>query len=178
MNFAKVVFRVAGIWGLLVLTPLYFMSDLIGQKDPPPITHPAFFYGFVGVALAWQIAFLVIAKDPVGYRALMIPSVIEKVSYAVAVAVLVWQGRTRSSDLVFACTDSLLAVLFVMAYPRQSHRLRCAKLHCPIRSVDCLLAERSGRFAGNQQKTFGTGLLLQGGWCEAGVWRRGWERIT
>ena len=58
MKFTKVVFRIAGIWGLSVITPLYFMFDLIGRKDPPPITHPGFFYGFVGVALAWQIAVL------------------------------------------------------------------------------------------------------------------------
>ena len=64
MKFAKIVFRVAGTWGLSVLTPLYFMFDLIGRNDPPPITHPGFFYGFVGVALAWQIAFIFIATDP------------------------------------------------------------------------------------------------------------------
>ncbi len=59
MRFAKVVFLIAGIWGVLVLTPLYFMFDLISRKDPPAITHPGFFYGFVGVGLAWQIAFLI-----------------------------------------------------------------------------------------------------------------------
>ena len=40
MKFAKVVFWVAGIWGLLVITPLYFIFDLIGKNDPPAITHP------------------------------------------------------------------------------------------------------------------------------------------
>ena len=43
MKFAKIIFRIAAIWGVLVLTPLYFMFDLIGRNDPPPITHPAFF---------------------------------------------------------------------------------------------------------------------------------------
>jgi uncharacterized membrane protein YfcA len=42
MTFAKIIFWIAGIWGILVLTPLYFIFGLIGQKDPPPITHPAF----------------------------------------------------------------------------------------------------------------------------------------
>lgn len=116
MKFAKVVFRVAAIWGVLVITPLYFMFDLIGRQDPPPITHPAFFYGFVGLALAWQIAFFFIASDPVRYRPLMIPSMFEKFSYAAAVIVLVSQARTRPSDLVFAGTDLLLGVLFVFAY--------------------------------------------------------------
>jgi len=116
MKFARIVFWVAGIWGFLVITPLYFLFDVIGEKDPPPITHPAFFYGFVGLALAWQVAFCVIASDPVRYRPLMIPSVLEKATYAMAVVVLVSEGRTRPSDLVFAGTDSLLGILFVTAY--------------------------------------------------------------
>jgi hypothetical protein len=116
MKFAKLVFWVAGIWGLLVLTPLYFMFDLIGRTDPPPITHPGFFYGFVGVGLAWQVAFIVIATDPVRYRPLMIPSVLEKVSFGAAIIVLVLQGRTHSSDLILVGIDLLLGLLFVIAY--------------------------------------------------------------
>ena len=116
MNFPRIVFWIAGIWGFLVITPLYFLFDIIGEKDPPPITHPAFFYGFVGLALAWQVAFCFIATEPVRYRPLMIPAVLEKATYAVAVVVLVSQGRTRPSDLVFAGTDSLLGILFVTAY--------------------------------------------------------------
>jgi hypothetical protein len=116
MKFAKIVFWIAGIWGFLVITPLYFMFDLIGRKDPPPITHPGFFYGFVGCALAWQLAFCFIATDPVRYRPLMIPSVLEKATFAIAMVTLVLQGRTHSSDLVFVCTDSLLGILFVISY--------------------------------------------------------------
>jgi hypothetical protein len=116
MKLGKIVFRVAGIWGLLTLIPLYFMFNLIGQKDPPSITHPGFFYGFVGAALAWQLAFFIIATDPARYRALMIPSVFEKFSYAIAVAILVSQGRMRSSDSLFGCVDFLLGILFVISY--------------------------------------------------------------
>ncbi len=123
MEFAKVVFWIAGIWGLLIITPLYFMFDLIGRKDPPPITHPGFFYGFVGLALAWQIAFLFIARDPVRYRPLMIPSIIEKFAYGVAVVTLVLQARMHNSDLVFAGTDLLLGVLFVVAYSKTPQRV-------------------------------------------------------
>ena len=118
MRFAKVVFWVAGIWGLLVITPLYFMFDLIGRKDPPAITHPGFYYGFVGVALAWQIAFLFIAREPVRLRPMMIPSMVEKFAYGIAVVTLVMQGRMHQTDLVFAGTDTLLGVLFVVAWVR------------------------------------------------------------
>jgi hypothetical protein len=116
MRFAKIVFWIASIWGVLVLTPLYFMFDVISRNDPPPITHPGFFYGFAGAGLAWQIAFFSIAKDPVRHRPLMIPSVLEKFSYGAAVVVLVLQGRMHSSDLVFAGADLLLGILFAIAY--------------------------------------------------------------
>lgn len=118
MRFAKAVYWVAGIWGVLVITPLYFMFDLIGKRDPPAITHPGFYYGFVGVVLAWQIAFMFIARDPVRLRPMMIPSMVEKFSYGITVVVLVMQRRMHESDLVFAGTDTLLGVLFVMAYVR------------------------------------------------------------
>jgi hypothetical protein len=123
MKFAKIVFRIAGIWGVLVLTPLYFIFDLIGRNDPPPITHPGFFYGFVGTALAWQIAFFFIATDPVRYRPLMIPSVFEKFSYGVAVIILVMQHRMRASDLIFGGVDLLLGALFAIAFFRTPRRL-------------------------------------------------------
>lgn len=122
MKFAKIVFWVAAIWGLLVLTPLYFLFDSIGHKNPPPITHPDFFYGFVGVALAWQIAFIVIASDPVRFRPLMIPSVFEKLSYAVAVFVLVSQGRVHKPALVFGAVDLLFGILFGVSYFRTPAR--------------------------------------------------------
>jgi hypothetical protein len=116
MKFTTIVFWVAGIWGLVVITPLYFMFNLIGKNDPPAITHPGFYYGFVGCALAWQVAFCFIACDPVRYRPLMIPSVLEKITYAGAVIILVAQGRMHPSDLVFGGTDALLGLLFVIAY--------------------------------------------------------------
>src|SRR6476619_529758 len=107
MKFAQVVFWIAAIWGVLINTPLYFMFGLIGRNDPPPITHPGFFYGFVGAALAWQIVFFFIATDPARYRPLMIPSLLEKLSYSAAVVLLVLEGRMHASDLVFGGTDLL-----------------------------------------------------------------------
>jgi len=123
MRFAKSVFWIAAIWGVLIITPLYFMFDLIGRNDPPPITHPGFFYGFAGTALAWQIAFFFIAKDPVRHRPLMIPSMFEKFSYGTAVVLLVLQGRMHSSDLVFGAVDLLLGLLFVVAYLKTRRRI-------------------------------------------------------
>jgi hypothetical protein len=122
MKFAKVVFRIAGIWGLLIITPLYFIFDLIGRKDPPPITHPGFYYGFVGVAFVWQIAFLIISTDPVRFRPLMIAAILEKVAYSIPLLILISQKRTSPNDLVFAGIDLLLCFLFVAAYLRTPGR--------------------------------------------------------
>ena len=113
MKFAKVVFWVAGIYGVLVVAPLYFLFDAVAAIKP---THPSFYYGFVGVTLAWQLAFLVIATDPVRFRLVMLPAIFEKVSAGGAIVVLVLQGRTDPTDLVFAIIDLLLGVLFVAAF--------------------------------------------------------------
>jgi hypothetical protein len=118
MKFAKVVFWIAGIWGVLILTPLYFMFDAISRNDPPPITHPGFYYGFVSVGLAWQFAFFVIARDPVRFRMMIIPSMIEKFGYGASLLVLYFQQRIHPSDLVFAGVDMLLGVLFLLAFFR------------------------------------------------------------
>jgi hypothetical protein len=116
MTFAKVVFRIAGVLGVIIVTPLYFVFDLIGRTDPPPITHPVFFYSFVGIALAWQITFLVIGQDPARYRPVMIPAVIEKLVAGGSVIVLFVQGR--SADLIFGVFDLLFGALFLAAWLR------------------------------------------------------------
>jgi hypothetical protein len=122
MKFAKIVFWVAGIWGVLVLTPLYFIFNLIGRQDPPPITHPGFYYGFADVALAWQVAFFVIATDPQRFRPMMIPSILEKLIWGVTVIVLHLQGRISSGDVTLGSVDLFLALLFLVAFFKTSAR--------------------------------------------------------
>ena len=74
MRLARWIFLIAGIYGVLVITPFYFLEDQIGRDYPPAITHPDVYYGFIGVTLAWQIAFLVIATHPLRLRPLMLPA--------------------------------------------------------------------------------------------------------
>ena len=73
----RCVFTVAGIYGIAALLPQYFLEQQVGLQTPPPITHAEFFCGFLGVALAWQVAFLIIARDPLRFRPLMVPSILE-----------------------------------------------------------------------------------------------------
>jgi hypothetical protein len=116
MKVARLIFGAAGIFGVVVIGPLYFLEDRIGQDTPPAITHPEFFYGFVGLALAWQIAFLCIAVDPVRYRLMMVPSMLEKFTFAIAVGILVFKNRAPASVAGFASVDLILGILFVIAY--------------------------------------------------------------
>jgi hypothetical protein len=115
MKFARIVFYVAFVWGILIITPLYFMFDTIGRQDPPPITHPGFYYGFLSVGLAFQFVFLFIARDPVHFRPMMLPSILEKFGYAVSFATLFFQHRLHASDLGLAGIDALFGILFVIA---------------------------------------------------------------
>ncbi len=114
--FARRVFLIAGIYGLLILPPHYFLEDRIGLDTPPAITHPEFFYGFVGVALAWQVAFLIIARDPVRYRLMMIPGILEKVGFGAAALVLYAQGRLAPTMLAAGIGDLVFATLFAVAF--------------------------------------------------------------
>jgi hypothetical protein len=116
MKFARYVFFIAGIYGVLVIAPQYFMEAKTGIDFPPAITHPEHYYGFIGVALTWQVLFLILSKDPVRYRLMMIPSVLEKFSFGIAVIVLYLQHRVSSFLLGFAIIDLIFGALFIAAY--------------------------------------------------------------
>ena len=122
MRFPKIVFWAAGIWGVLILAPLYFMFDLIGRQDPPAITHPGFYYGFVGAGLAWQFAFFIIASDPLRFRPIMLAAIFEKFAYGIAMTMLFVQRRIHPGDLVFAGSDLVFGALFIAAFVRLGGR--------------------------------------------------------
>jgi hypothetical protein len=113
-----VVFLVAGIYGLLVLVPQFFLEAKIGRDTPPPITHLEYFYGFICVAVAWQILFLVLSRDPVRYRPMMIPAMLEKIGFPIAVVILYLQGRLAPMIFVPASADVILLILFFISYQK------------------------------------------------------------
>ena len=116
MRFARVVFIFSGIWGIVVLTPLYFLVDLTGRSYAPPVDYPQFFYGFLSVAMAWQFAFLVIGSSPGRFRPLMIPAILEKMGHVAGVAILYGRGRLTTADATAAGPDLLLGALFIVAF--------------------------------------------------------------
>ena len=118
MRFAKTTFLSAGVYGLLALLPMYFTESHYGNENPPAITHPEFYYGFIGVAVAFQIVFIIISREPVRYRTLILPSIVEKFSFVIAVAILVYAGRTSGQIVLGAGIDALLGTLFTISWFR------------------------------------------------------------
>ena len=117
-TFARRVYMIAGIYGLVVLVPQYFMESRIAREMPPAITHPEYFYGFIGLAVAWQLCFLAIARQPVRLRPIMPVTVLEKLAFGVPAIVLHAQGRLATATLAFGILDLVLGMLFVLAYRR------------------------------------------------------------
>lgn len=115
---ARRVFLVSAMYGILVLVPQYFLEERIGRGFPPPITHPERLYGFIGVALVWQFAFLPIARDVVRYRPLMFLAVAEKLVFAVPILLLYAAGRVAAPTTGAGAFDLLWAVLFTISYLR------------------------------------------------------------
>lgn len=120
MTFAKRVFVGAGVWGFLSVTPLYFLFDTIGQQNSLPITYPQFYYGFLEVTLAWQLAFIIIGSDPMRYRPLMVASMVEKFGFITTIGVLYVQGRVTATDVFIVLPDCMLGILFVIAFAKTS----------------------------------------------------------
>jgi hypothetical protein len=117
MRFAKGVYLIAGIWGVIIIGLNFFAERAIAVHERA-ITHPEYFYGFNAVTLAWQVLFLLLSSDPVRYRPLIPATWIEKFGYVLAVAVLYSLGRISQFVFLFSFTDLILGVLFVMAYFR------------------------------------------------------------
>ena len=115
-RFGRILFRVAGIYGILILAPQYFLESRIGRDFPPAITHPENYYGFIGAALAWQILYLLISGDPKRYRPVMIIGAFSKLSFVAACIVLYLQGRLAALILMFSGLDFILAMLFIICY--------------------------------------------------------------
>jgi hypothetical protein len=120
MRFARNVFIAAGVWGIVVLTPLYFLIDITGRQYTPPTDYPHFFYGFLAITMAWQIAFLAIGSDPARFR--LLPSIFEKASYVVTLLLLYGRARISSADVMAAIPDSVLGVLFAIAFAKTAVR--------------------------------------------------------
>lgn len=116
MRFAKWVYLAAGVSGIAMIVPPFFLEAKTGQDYPPAITHPEFYYGFFGVTLAWQFLFVVIGSNPIRYRPAMLPAMLEKASFAIAIPILYSLDRVHGVLVAFASMDATWLVLFIAAY--------------------------------------------------------------
>lgn len=116
MKTARLVFTLAGIYGLIVLTPFLFLERKIAEATPGGLTHPEYYYGFLGAALVMQLFYLNIGRDPVRFRPLMPLCTLGKLAFFVPVLVLFLQGKVPAITLAFASVDFLLALAFLHAW--------------------------------------------------------------
>lgn len=116
MRFAKTVFLIAGIWGVLVMTSMYFLYDVVSRQYPPPITHPDFYFGFISITFAWQVVFLIIATDPLRYRPIMAAALLEKFGYIATLGVLYARGKLQFGQFAVTGPDFILGMLFIAAF--------------------------------------------------------------
>ena len=117
-RFSRIVFLLAGIYGIGVLAPGLFSEKVLAERMPPAVTHPEFYYGFFCVGLAWQLAFLIIARDPGRFRVIIPAAILEKLSYAVACAALYMEGRAAGIVVAGGAIDLILGVLFTISFFR------------------------------------------------------------
>jgi hypothetical protein len=118
MKFARIIFGIAAAYGIISLPPLYFLLERIGREAPPAVTHAEFYYGFVGVALLWQFIFILVAKDPIRYRPIMLIAICEKLTYTVPVLILFSLGEVSAKLVGPSLVDPIFCVLFIVAYVR------------------------------------------------------------
>ena len=116
--YARRVFFWAGIYGLVALLPMCFLEARIGQVFPPALNHPENYYGFLAVALAWQLAFLAISRDVVRFRPLMPVAVAAKFAFVATVLALVLQERIATAAAAPAVAGLLIGLLFLVAWRR------------------------------------------------------------
>jgi hypothetical protein len=109
MKFARIVFWIAGAFGMVAIGPMY-------RTPGAPV-----YYGLLATLVAWQAAFFVIGWDPRRFRPLMIPAMLEKALWMATLAVLHFKGQVTARDIIGnAATHGLLGVLFLIAFLKTS----------------------------------------------------------
>ena len=108
--FAARVFRIAAIYGVIVLAPLY----LVPLPDPYRLTH----FGFIGAALVFQGMFWIIAGDPARYRALVPLAVWEKLCFGIPAVAFFARDQADPIVAAFGAIDLLWAAMFVLVMRR------------------------------------------------------------
>ena len=116
MKFARWTFGLAAAWGFLILGAFYFNEANPALVPAPFPNHPDYYFGFLGVGLAWQAAFVIVALDPVKYRLFMLPALFEKFSYVLTLSVLFLVHQLSGQMLGAAVLDGTFGLLFLVSF--------------------------------------------------------------
>lgn len=114
MRTVRAIFGAAGIYGLIVLLPLFFAEPWL---EPPP-SRPEDYYGFLGAATVLQLIYLRVAGDPVRFRPIMPFGVLSKAIFFAAILILWIEGRTGQAAMAFASIDGAIGLAFAYAWWR------------------------------------------------------------
>jgi hypothetical protein len=114
MRSAGLIFRIAGIYGLIVLLPMFFIEPWLA----PPLNRPEDYYGFLGSATAFQFVYLAIGGDPVRFRPLMAVAVLAKAFFFATTLSLWLDGRGAGPAMALASIDGLIGLAFAYAWWR------------------------------------------------------------
>ena len=122
VKLVRALFIVAAMYGFIVLGSWMFITPrMVGHARHQ---QPEIYYGFGSLGLAWQVAFVLIACNPVRYRSLMlIAAVFEKLFFAGILIVLILRHIAGLHWIPEAAIDGLLGIAFIVAYyftPRES----------------------------------------------------------
>lgn len=113
----RIIFALAALYGIIVLFLGLFGEVQFNAAMPPAITHPEFYYGFHGVALVFQLVFVLIAIDPSRYRPLMLVAVLEKLAFFAPALWLYSSGRLAEGGPFYGgMIDGVWAFLFLLAW--------------------------------------------------------------
>lgn len=113
---ARMIFGFAGVYGLAVLAFFYFAEPLYRRYDPPGLSHPEHYYGFLGAAAVMQLVYLTIARDPQRFRPLMPVAVLAKLVFVTTMAALWALGRIDGTTLAGAAPDLAIGAAFAFAW--------------------------------------------------------------
>lgn len=124
MTFARRTFLVVAVYGFLALLPQYVLETPLGAGLPGGglLARPEHFYGFIGVALAWQVLFLIVARNPVRLRPVMPVAALEKVAFGVPALALFATSRADALIAGAGAIDLVFAAAFLVAYRRTADR--------------------------------------------------------
>ena len=112
MKFAKWVFLIGGVFGLLAIIPLYFNENQIA----PGLKYPEFYYGFIGINIVWQIMYIYISTNPSRFRPIILFAFFVKILGVISIFWLIIIERTATWWYGIVISDLIFAILFLSAF--------------------------------------------------------------